>query len=152
TQASPGSTQQAVATAPLGGVLGSSQSSSAACRVSLRSKHLVVALHTSASIRLMRTGTGQCRGTVTLRYRQKTRGKRFKLRGIGSAHFSIAPGKTQVVKIRLNKLGKVLFLAGHGKLNASVALLRTMPTPRLAKTASVNLSVKKTHKAATIAH
>jgi IPT/TIG domain len=151
TQSPTGSSQQAVATALVGGVLGSSQSASAACRVSLRSKHLVVALHTSASIRLTRTGTGQCRGTVTLRYRQKTSGKRFKLRAIGSAHFSIAPGKSQVVKIRLNKLGKALFLAGHGKLNASVALLRTTPTPRLARTASVNLSVKKTRKPATVA-
>jgi hypothetical protein len=153
TQSPASSNQQATTTALVaGGVLGSTQSASAACRVSLRSKHLVVALHTSASVRLMRTGTGQCRGTVTLRYRQKTNGKRFKLRGIGSAHFSIAPGKSQVVKIRLNKLGKALFLAGHGKLNASVALLRTTPAPRLAKTASVNLSVKKTRKAATIAH
>jgi hypothetical protein len=152
TQTSTGSGQQAIATALVGGVLGSTQSASAACRVSLRSKHLVVALHASAAVRLLRTGTGQCRGTVTLRYRQKTSGKRFKLRGIGSAHFSIAPGKSQVVKIKLNKLGKALFLAGHGKLSASVALLRTTPAPRLAKTASVSLSVKKTRKAATIAH
>jgi hypothetical protein len=153
TQTSTGSSQQATTTALVaGGVLGSTQSASAACRVSLRSKHLVVALNKSASVRLMRTGTGQCRGTVTLRYRQKTSGRHFKLRGIGSAHFSIAPGKSQVVKIKLNRLGKALFLAGHGKLSASVALLRTTPAPRLAKTASVNLSVKKTRKAATIAH
>ncbi len=134
------------------GVLGSTQSAIAACRVSLRSKHVVVALRTRAAIRLLRTGSGQCRGNVTLRYKQRTRGKRFKLKSIGSAQFSIAPGKSQVVQIKLNKLGRKLFAARHGKLNASLAVLRTVPAPRLAKTTSVRLSVKKTPKAATLAH
>ena len=135
-----------------GGVLGSTFAAGAACRVSLRSKHVVVALHTSAAIRLLRNGSGLCRGTVTLRYKQKLNGKRFKLKSIGSASFSIAPGKGQVVKIKLNKLGQTLFRAGHGKLNASLAVLRTTPAPKLGKTASVRLSVKKTRKAATGGH
>ena len=139
-------------TGAAGGVLGSLAAGSAACRVSLRSKHVVVALHTSAAIRLLRTGAGQCRGTVTLRYKQKLTGKRFKLKSIGTARFSIAPGKSQVVKIKLNKLGRTLFQAGHGKLNASLAVLRTTPVPKLSKTASVRLSVKKTRKATTVAH
>jgi hypothetical protein len=134
------------------GVLGSTQAAGAACRVSLRSKRIVVASHRSAAIRLVRTGTGQCRGTLTLRYRQRTRGKHSKLRIIGSAHFSIAQGRTQVVRVKLNKLGKTMFVAGHGKLQASAAVLRTTPAPRLAKTASVRLSVKKKPKAATVAH
>ncbi len=129
------------------GVLGVAQSDPAACRVTLRSKRLVVALKRSAAIRLLRTGAGQCRGTVTLRFRQKTRAKRFRLRTIGSAHFSIPPGASQVVRVKLNALGRKLFAAGHGKLNASVAVLRTTPSPKLAKTASVRLSVKKTPKA-----
>ena len=104
----------------------------------------------SAAIRLLRTGNGQCRGTVTLRYKQKGKGKRFKLKTIGSARFSIAPGKSQVVRIKLNKLGRSLFLAGHGKLNASVAVVRTTPAPTLGKTASVRLSVKKTPKAKSV--
>jgi IPT/TIG domain/FG-GAP repeat len=133
-----------------GGVLGSTTTAGAACRVSLRSKHVVVALHKRAAIRLLRTGTGQCRGKVTLRYRQKGKGKRFKLRTIGSVGFSIAPGKSQVVSIKLNKLGSSLFVAGHGKLNASVAVLRTMPAPSVAKTASVRLSVKKKPKARSV--
>jgi hypothetical protein len=138
---------------PSGGVLGASAAAAgAACRVSLRSKHVVVALHTSAAIRLLRTGSGQCRGTVTLRYKQKLTGKRFKMKSIGGARFSIAPGKSQVVKIKLNKLGQTLLVAGHGKLNASLAVLRTTPVPKLGKTASVRLSVKKTRKAATIGH
>jgi hypothetical protein len=138
------------AASPTGGVLGSTTAAGAACRVSLRSKHVAVALHRSAAIRLLRTGTGQCRGTVTLRYAQKGKGKRFKLKTIGSVRFSIAPGKSQVVSIKLNKLGRSLFIAAHGKLNASVAVLRTTPTPSLAKTASVRLSAKKKPKAASV--
>jgi hypothetical protein len=138
------------AAGPSGGVLGSTFAAGAACRVSLRSKHVVVALHRSAAIRLLRTGTGQCRGTVALRYRQKGKGKRFKLKPIGSVRFSIAPGKSQVVSIQLNKLGRSLFIAGHGKLNASVAVLRTMPAPTLANTASVRLSVKRKPKARSV--
>jgi IPT/TIG domain/FG-GAP repeat len=133
------------------GVLGTAQSAPAACRVTLRSKHLVVAFKHSAAVRLMRTGGGQCRGTLTLRYRQRTKGKHFRLRPIGSAHFSMAPGASQVVRIRLNRLGRKLFLAGHGRLNASAAVLRTTPTPRQAKTASVRLSVKKAPKPAAVA-
>ncbi len=131
---------------PSVGVLGVSGAGSPACRVSLNSKHIAVSLKHSAAIRLLRTGAGQCRGTLTLRYRQKTKGKHFKLRTIGSARFAISPGKSQVVKVTLNKLGRKLFRAGHGKLNASVAVLRTTPAPTLAKTASVRLSVQKPSK------
>jgi hypothetical protein len=136
-------------TGALTGVLAASQSAGAACRVSLHSKRLVVALRSGAAVRLLRTGTGSCRGTIKLRYRRRTSGSHFKLLGIGSAHFAIAPGRSQVVKIKLNRLGKTLFVAGHGKLKAIVAVLRTTPAPKLAKTASVRLSVKKAPKAAT---
>jgi hypothetical protein len=144
--------KQGTAASAAGGVLGIAQTAGVACRVSLGSKRVAVALRTGAAIRLLRTGAGECRGTVTLRYKQKIRGKRFKLRSIGSARFSIAPGRSQVVKIKLNKLGRKLFLAGHGKLNASLAVVRTSPAPKLARTASVRLSVKKTRRPATVAH
>lgn len=136
-------------TGATGGVLGSAasaSSASSACRVSLRSKRAVVALSRSVAMRLLRTGAGPCRGTLTLRYRQKTTGKRFKLRNIGSARFAISPGKSLVVKVALNGLGRRLFRVGHGKLNVSAALVRTSPRPVLARTASVRLSVKKTPK------
>jgi hypothetical protein len=133
-------------TAAIGGVLGSTASASSACRVSLRSKRAVVALQRSVAIRLLRSGAGPCRGTLTLRYRQRTTGKRFKLRNIGSTRFAISPGKSVVVKVALNGLGRRLFRAGHGKLNVSVAVVRTSPRPVLAQTASVRLSVKKAPK------
>jgi hypothetical protein len=141
------STTTAATTGAATGVLGSTQASAGACRVTLHSKHVAVALHRTARIRLMRSGEGECRGTLTLRYRQKGRGKHFKLRTIGSVRFAIAPGKSQVVSIKLNKLGRSLFIAAHGKLNASAAVVRTTPAPTLATSASVRLSVKKKPKA-----
>jgi hypothetical protein len=134
-----------------GGVLGTVQGAAAACRVSLRSKHLTVARKTTAAVRLLRTGAGSCRGTVILRRYGRT-GKRVRLMTIGSAHFSIAPGRSQVVKIKLNALGRRLFARAHGNLNASIAVLRTTPAPKQAKTASVRLSILKARKPATIAH
>jgi hypothetical protein len=141
----PPSAQVGSSTGATFGVLGSTASASA-CRVSLRSKRAVVALQRTVAMRLLRTGAGPCRGTLTLRYRQKTTGKRFKLRNIGSKRFAISPGKSLVVKVTLNGLGRRLFRSGHGKLNVSVAVVRTSPRPVLARTASVRLSVKKTPK------
>jgi hypothetical protein len=133
------------------GVAGVLDVGGAACHVSLRSRRFVVARHKSAAIRLQRTGTGACRGTLALRYRQRTSARHFRLRGIGSVHFAIAPGRSQVVTVKLNRLGRSLFVAGDGKLKASAVVLRTTPGPRLARTASVRLSVKKPPKPATIA-
>ncbi len=144
-------TGNATPSAASGGVLGSVQAAAAACRVSLRSKHLMVAQKTTAAVRLLRTGAGSCRGTVILRRYQRT-GKRVKLMAIGSAHFSIAPGRSQVVKIKLNALGRRLFARAHGNLDASIAVLRTTPAPKQAKTASVRLSVMKARKPAPAGH
>jgi IPT/TIG domain len=131
-----------------GGVLGFTGSASSRCTVSLSRNRLVVQRFRVALLRLVRTGTGACKGKVTLRYKVKVKrkgsGSHFKLRTIGNAGFSISPGKSQVVKLILNKAGQSLFRGGRGKLNASLALVRVTPQPMLGRTASVRLSVKKT--------
>jgi len=128
---------------PASGVLGVTGSGPAACLLSLRNKHLVVTRHRSASLRLTRTGSGSCRGRVALRYRLR-HAHRVTFQTIGTAGFSIAPGASQVVRIKLTKAGRKLFRARHGKLNASLAIVRVAPAPTLGRTASVRLSVKKT--------
>ncbi len=135
-----------------GGVLGSTSAGSAgvACRVSLWSRQIAVRFFSSAALRLLRTGTGLCRGTVTLRYKVKTRGRHFKLKTIGSAGFSISPGASQVVRIRLNKAGRAVLRARRGRLNASLAIVRAVPAPALGRTASVRLSVKKTPRSTAV--
>ena len=111
-----------------GGALGSTQTAGAACRVSLRSKRVVVALRTGAAIRLLRTGSGQCRGTVTLRYKQRITGKRFQAAEHRQRALLDRPGQEPGGEDQAEPSWVAkLFLAGHGKLNASLAVLRTTP-------------------------
>jgi hypothetical protein len=130
-----------------GGVLGSSASVAGGCRISLSKKRLAVARHRSVALRLVRTGTGACRGSLALSYRIRAKGRGIALSTIGTASFSIPVGQSRVVTVRLSRLGQALLRAHHGKFNASLAIVRVAPAPALAQTASVRLSVKKTPRA-----
>jgi hypothetical protein len=121
----------------------------AACKVSLQSKTVAVQPHNRAALRLLRTGIGACRGKLTLNYKIKTKGRHFKLKAIGSASFSIAPGKSQLVRFTLNRSGRALLNKGHGKLNASLAIVRVSPAPLNVRTASVRLTLQKPRTAKT---
>jgi hypothetical protein len=133
-----------------GGVLGTTSSAAAACQVTLRSKHLAVTSYRTVALRLMRTGAGGCSGKLTLNFNLRPKGKRAKLKAIGTASYSISAGTSKVFKITLNKAGRKLFRAHRGKLNVSLAIVRAVPAPRLAKSASVRLTWKKTRKALTL--
>jgi hypothetical protein len=133
-----------------GGVLGSTSSSAHACVVALRSKHLAVTSYRTVALRLLRTGAGACSGKLTLSFNLSAKGKRVKLKAIGTASYSISSGTSKVFKITLNKAGRKLFRAHRGKLNVSLAIVRAVPAPRLAKSASVRLTWKKTRKALTL--
>ncbi|HWF33348.1 MAG TPA: IPT/TIG domain-containing protein [Solirubrobacteraceae bacterium] len=135
---------------PSGGVLGTTSSSAAACEVTLRSKRLAVTSYRTVALRLLRTGAGACSGKLTLNFNLRPKGKRPKLKAIGTASYSISSGASKVFKITLNKAGRKLFRAHRGKLNVSLAIVRAVPVPRLAKSASVRLTWKKTHKALTL--
>jgi hypothetical protein len=132
---------------PSGGVLGTTSSAAAACQVTLRSKRLAVTSYRTVALRLMRAGAGSCSGKLTLNFNLRPKGKRPKLQAIGTAAYSISEGTSKVFKIILNKAGRKLFRAHRGKLNVSLAIVRAVPAPRLARSASVRLTWKKTHKA-----
>ena len=136
--------------APSGGVLGATSSSAAACQVTLRSKRLAVTSYRTVALRLLRTGAGACSGKLTLNFNLRPKGKHPKLKAIGTASYSITEGTSKVFKIILNKAGRKLFRAHRGKLNVSLAIVRAVPAPRLAKSASVRLTWKKAHKAVTL--
>jgi hypothetical protein len=133
-----------------GGVLGTTSSAAAACQVTLRSKRLAVTSYRTVALRLMRTGAGACSGKLTLNFNLRPKGKRAKLQAIGTASYSISEGTSKVFKIILNKAGRKLFRVHRGKLNVSLAIVRAVPAPRLARSASVRLTWKKTHKAVTL--
>jgi len=85
-----------------------------------------------------------------LNFNLTPKGKREKPEAIGTASYSISSGTSKVFKITLNEAGRKLFRAHRGKLNVSLAILRAVPAPRLAKSASVRLTWKKTRKALTL--
>jgi hypothetical protein len=128
---------------PGGGVLGATSSATAACQVTLRSKRLAVTSYRTVALRLLRTGAGACSGKLTLNFNLRPKGKRPKLKMIGMASYSISSGTSKVFKVLLNKAGRKLFRAHRGKLNVSLAIVRAVPAPRLARSASVRLTWKK---------
>jgi FG-GAP repeat/IPT/TIG domain len=128
-----------------GGVLGTT-SAGGACVLTLRNKYLAVTGSRTVVLRLQRTGAGACSGKLTLSFNKAKRGKRPKLQTIGTASFAMGSASSKVLKIDLNKAGRKLF-ASHGrKLNASLSLVRSLPAPKLARSASVRLTWKKTKK------
>ena len=130
-----------------GGVLGTTTSSSgAACVLTLRNKHLAVTGSRTVALRLQRTGAGTCNGKLTLSFNKAKRGKRPKLQTIGTASFAMGSASSNVLKIDLNKAGRKLFSSHGHRLNASLSFVRSLPAPKLARSASVRLTWKKTKK------
>jgi hypothetical protein len=129
-----------------GGVLGATSSSGAACVLSLRNKHLTVTGSRTVALRLQRTGAGACNGKLTLSFNKAKRGKRPKLQTIGTASFAMGSASSKVLKIDLNKAGRRLFANHRRRLNASLSFVRSLPAPKLARSASVRLTWKKTKK------
>jgi hypothetical protein len=118
--------------------------------VSLAKKRLVVTRYRSVALRLVRTGSGPCRGSVALVYRVAAKGRFYSVRTIGTASFSIPSGTSRVVTVKLNKAGQRWLRAHHGNAGASLAIARVVPTPTFAQTASVRLSAKKVRRASTV--
>jgi hypothetical protein len=113
------------------------------CVLSLSGKRIAVRRYRVALFRLLRSGAAPCKGTLTLRYKVKGRGRHFTLKTVGVAGISISSGASQVVKLTLNKAGRAVLRARRGKLNASLSILSTTPTSTLGRTATVRLTAQK---------
>jgi hypothetical protein len=122
-----------------GGVLGFSSSSGGGCGVALLAKRITV-LGGRASVRLHGTGVGRCAGKLRLRVKARTAHGHSTLKTIATGTFTLTPGRTVVLRMKLNAAGRRRFSAGHGHLNASLLLVRSSPSPLLARAASVSLS------------
>jgi alpha-tubulin suppressor-like RCC1 family protein len=110
----------------------------------------------AAAVKLTCTGTATCGGKLTLTAETKgkttTKGKgkgkkQAKTEAIGTAGFSIPAGKTATVKLTLNAAGKALLQAAHGKLSATLTILKSSPSPSSTQSVSVHLSQQKATKA-----
>ena len=109
--------------------------------VSLIGTSIVVQGNDRAAVKLTCAGTATCRGRLTLTVRTRGGGKKkqFKTTIIGTVSFSIAPGKTITVDVRLNSLGRALLSADHGRLSATLSILKSSPSPAQTHTANVRL-------------
>jgi hypothetical protein len=135
-----------------GGVLGFGPFVVSSCTVALRGKTIAVQSYKRASVKLSWAGIGSCRGNLKLAVKTKVkhpkRGqKRFTMRTIGTGTFAIAPGAVRTVTVNLNKLGRALLKARHGRLNASISITKLSPGVAQARTASVRLALVRPHKA-----
>jgi hypothetical protein len=93
-------------------------------------------------------GTGTCRGKLTLTVKTRDKGKQrhAKTETIGMAAFSIPPGKTVTIKLKLNVAGRALLSADHGQLSATLTILKSSPAPVQTHTGNVRLVQQKAAK------
>jgi hypothetical protein len=135
---------------PTGGVLafaqaqapapGQQQSQAArASRVALAGRTIYVTGKGRAAIRLLCSGgTTRCAGKLTLAAYRRA-GRRIVKRAIGTARFSIAPGRATVT-LTLTRLGRGYMRASHGKLTGALAIVAP---PFRAQSAGVKLRVQR---------
>ncbi len=128
-----------------GAVLAFGPTMAPGCAVSLLGKSAKVRKRARAALKLTwkgQTGTIVCRGRLTLALRVKLKGagaKRYKTVIIGAASFSILPGKTKLIAVRLNASGRARLHAAGGHLAARLTILVSTPGPRRTLTRAIRL-------------
>jgi hypothetical protein len=120
--------------------------------VSLTSTRIPTTSRGKAAVKLACTGTATCRGKLTLSVAVKDKGKkrRSETTTIATATFSIPPGRTTTVELKLNDAGRALFgvaQRAHGRLNVSLTVLKLSPAPSDTHTEAVQLVWEKAAKA-----
>jgi hypothetical protein len=131
--------------APSGGVLGVIQTSG---KLSLLGSTITVQAN-AAAVKLACAGLEACAGRLMLTAKittKKGKRKHTKTQTIATATFSIPLGKTVIIKLKLNATGRALLSAAHGRLNATLTILTTSPSPRSTQTKSVHLVQQKAKK------
>ncbi len=114
--------------------------------VSLDGTTITVQSSGEAQVKLTCAGTGACAGRLTLTYKSTPKkGKQAKTEIIGTASLSVPAGKTVTIELKLNTPGRALLGADHGRLSASLTLLKSSPAPSQTHTESVHLVQQKAH-------
>ena len=100
----------------------------------------------AAGFKVTCKGTATCSGKLTLTVKVPfKKGKKAKTETIGTASFSVPPGRTATIRLMLNAAGKALLGAGHGRLSATLSILKSSPAPSQTHTDSVHLVQQKAH-------
>ena len=132
--------------------------SSSTGAVSLAGTRIATRKDGRAAVELRCTGTATCHGKLTLTvktqgmFEQRGRSgkggkKRSKTTTIATAIFSIPPGKTTTIDVKLNAAGRTLLNADHGRLSATLTILKSSPTPSQTHSEGVSLVQQKATRA-----
>jgi hypothetical protein len=102
-----------------------------------------------AAVKLTCSDVSPCMGTLTLTATAtatatagKGKMRHDKTESIGTASFSIAAGKDATIRITLDKTGRARLNAAHGRLNATLTILRTSPPPNKTQSQHVHLDLE----------
>jgi hypothetical protein len=104
-----------------------------------------------AAVELRCTGTATCRGKLILTVKRLGKGRKHGERGhskamtIATATFAILPGKTATIRLRLDSAGRALLGADHGRLSASLTVLKFSPSPSQTHDENVQLVLRRAH-------
>ncbi len=114
----------------------------ASCRTALASLTVAVWSEGTAAVKLgwIETGTDTCSGKLMLRAKVKDRNQRPKTMLIGTGGFSLPVEGTKIVRLKLDSVGRALLSAAHGRLSASLSIVRLFPGPSAAQTEAVQLT------------
>jgi hypothetical protein len=133
-----------------GGGSTATTASTATGSVSLSGSALSVQSGGRASVKLSCAGTATCTGKLTLTAKSTTgkgKKKRSETTTIGTATFSIPAGKTATATLTLTATGRTLLKSAHGKLGASLTILKSSPSPTSTQRKGVQLVQKAATKA-----
>lgn len=89
-----------------------------------------------------------CAGKLTLTAKiafKKHNKTKTKTQTVGTATFSIPPGKTATIEVTLKAGARALLGSGHARLNASLTILKSSPAPSQTQTEKVQLVQQKAH-------
>jgi hypothetical protein len=113
--------------------------------VALLTTHITTSGHGLAAVKLLCEGNATCQGKLVLtsKPKGKDRGRdgkgRSKTTVIGTANFSIKAGTTATVALKLNARGKSLVHVDHGRLDATLTIVKSSPSPAQTHSEGVRL-------------
>lgn len=119
-------------------------------RLSVVSGHaLAITAKGVITIKLACAGSGRCTGLATLVVTQVTHvrhKKRVSHLAIATAKFTVGPGKTLALALRLSRLGRSVVAAHKGRLSAQLSVLGTASGTRTQLSMAVQLRRKGVSK------
>jgi hypothetical protein len=114
--------------------------------VTLAGTSIAVQSDGEAAFKLSCVGTNTCRGKLTLTVEGTTKkGRKGKRETIGMVSFSIPAGKTAIVDLELDSIGRRLLSADHGRLSASLTIVKSSSLPSQTHIENVQLVQQKAH-------